>query len=360
MRLHGLLGILITSAGLALTSVARAETLEDLAAKAKGQSLTVATQSNQSMDLVFDAFTKKYGIKIENTVMRPSSAFTRIQTEQKNGQYGWDIWWGGSSTMVNNATPAGMLEKIDDYLLPEIKDPAVWRNADFMYGDSGHHVFTHIHELNYAILRNKSILPEIKFDTADDFLNPKLKGKIAMRDASLPNFGTFALATIYNAKGADFLKKLLTDQEPKVFENPQQLQSAIMRGGAAISIGLESTLWQQCRKEGGCKDVDELPQFSTAISWGQSVPNKPPHPEAVKLWLNWFLSKEGQQTTVDAWVKFNDTGALSLRKDVEPAPGHAQYLPDFTKPDQYVFVSIEKGAKEIAETTRIFKEATQR
>ena len=352
MRFLVLLGALM-----AVTTAAQAQSLDDLAAKAKGQSLVVSTQSNQSMDIVFDAFTKKFGVKIENTVMRPSSAQTRIQTEQQNGQFGWDLWWGGSSTMVNNATPAGLLEVIDDYLLPEIKDPKVWRNADFMYGDAGHHVFTHIHELEYAILRNTSILPAIKFDSLDDFLNPQLKGKIAMRDASAPNFGTFALATIYNARGPDFLKKLLTDQAPKVYENPQQLQSAIMRGGAAISIGLESTLWQQCRKEGGCKDVDELPQFAAAISWGQSVPKKPPHPEAVKLWLNWFLSKEGQQTTVDAWVKFNDTGALSMRKDVEPAPGHAQYLPDFTKPDQYVFVSIEKGAKEIADTIRIFKEA---
>jgi ABC-type Fe3+ transport system substrate-binding protein len=355
MRILLLLGALV-----AFALPASAQNLDELAAKAKGQSLVVSTQSNQSMDIVFDAFTKKFGIKIENTVMRPSSAFTRIQTEQKNGQYGWDIWWGGTSTMVNNANPAGLLEPIEGYLLPEIKDPSVWRNADFFYGDSGHHVVAHIHELNFAILRNHSVLPEIKFDDPNDFLNPKLKGKIAMRDASLPNFGTFALATIYNAKGPEFLKKLLSDQDPKVYENPQQLQSAIMRGGAAISIGLESTLWQKCRQDGGCKDVDELPQFAPAISWGQSVPKNPPHPDAVKLWLNWFLSKEGQQTTVDAWVKFNETGALSLRKDVEPAPGHAQYLPDFTKPDQYVFVSIERGAKEIAETTRIFKEATAR
>jgi hypothetical protein len=45
-----------------------------------------------------------------------------------------------------------------------------------------------------------------------------------------------------------------------------------------------------------------------------------------------------------------------MRKDVPPAPGHEQYLPDFSKPDQYVFVSSEKGSREIAETVKIFKE----
>jgi hypothetical protein len=47
-----------------------------------------------------------------------------------------------------------------------------------------------------------------------------------------------------------------------------------------------------------------------------------------------------------------------MRKDVEPAPGHAQYLPDFTQPDRYVFVSSEKGSQEINETIKIFKDVT--
>ena len=88
------------------------------------------------------------------------------------------------------------------------------------------------------------------------------------------------------------------------------------------------------------------------------MPKNPPHPEATKVWLNWFLSKDGQQTAVRHWAAQNPTGAVSMRKDVPPAPGHEQYLPDFAKANQYVFVSNEKGSKEIADTIKIFKEAT--
>jgi ABC-type Fe3+ transport system substrate-binding protein len=91
-----------------------------------------------------------------------------------------------------------------------------------------------------------------------------------------------------------------------------------------------------------------------------SVPKNPPHPEAVKLWLNWFMSKEGQEVKLRHWPKHNRTGAISMRKDVAPAPGHEQFLPDFTKPDQYVFVSTAKGSKEIAATVKLFKDATGR
>ena len=181
-----------------------------------------------------------------------------------------------------------------------------------------------------------------------------------MRDASTPNFGTFALATLYKQKGPEFVTRLLRDQDVKVFANPQQLETAITRGGQAVSLGLQSSIWEQCRKDGGCKDVEQLKQFSVAISWGMSVPKNPPHPEAMKVWLNWVLSKEGQEVVVREWVKHNSTGAVSMRRDVAPAPGHAQYLPDFSKPEQYVFVSTEKGSQEIKATVKLFKDITGR
>lgn len=357
--------LLIACAAICLATAAHAQAWQDdwkaTLEKAKGQTLTAVVQANQSLDLIFEDFTKKYGIKVDVTISRPSSTLTRIQTEQKNGQYVWDIWLGGTSNMVNNAAPAGMLEPMEPFfILPEVKEAANWRHPELIWGESKHQVFAHLNEINFPFLRNTKVLPEIKIDTADALLDPRLKGKISMRDVSTPNFGTFALATILHEKGPAFLAKFLKEQNPKIYENPQQLDAAITRGGQALAIGLESSFWQQCRRDGGCQDIDQLPHFTVAISWGQSVPKNPPHPEATKVWLNWFLSKEGQETAVRHWAKFNATGSVSMRKDVAPAPGHEQYLPDFTKADQYVFVSNEKGSKEIAETIKVFKEATGR
>jgi ABC-type Fe3+ transport system substrate-binding protein len=90
------------------------------------------------------------------------------------------------------------------------------------------------------------------------------------------------------------------------------------------------------------------------------VPKNPPHPEMTKLWVNWLLSREGQQAWVDAWAKYNTAGAVSMRKDVAPAPGHEQFLPDFNKPEQYVFVSSEKGSEEMDATIKLFKEVMGR
>lgn len=329
------------------------------AEKAKSQTLKPIVAGEEAYSLIFAEFTKKFGIKTEPTVARPSVALARFQTEQKNGQFNWDIWMGGTSNMSNVASPAGLLEPMEKYFIsPEVRDPAVWRDPHFIFGDRKRSVFTNANRVEFYVLRNNSVLPEVKVETWDDFLNPKLKGKIAIRDASVPNAGTFALATAYGVKGEAFLRKLLKDQEPKFYENPQQLDAAITRGSAALSIGLEAFVWDKCRNDGGCKEIDNLRQFGAATSAGLSVPKNPPNVEAVKIFLNWFLSKEGQEFWVKAWAEKNTSGALSMRKDVAPAKGHEAYLPDFTKPENYVFVSSEKGGVEVDATIKIFKEVS--
>lgn len=327
--------------------------------KAKGQPLTAMIAPEEAYTTVMAEFSKRFGIKTEATVSRPSSALSRVQTEQRSGQFGWDVWMGGTSNMVNAAAPAGLLEPMEKYfILPEVKDVSNWRHPDFLFGDSGRRVFTNANRVEFYVLRNLSVVPEVKVVTWDDLLNPKFKGKISVRDLSVPNGGTFAVATGYGVKGPDFVRKLLKDQEAKFYENPQQLENSIVRGGQAIAIGLESYIWDKCRADGGCKDVVQLQQFAAATSAGLTIPKNPPHPEVVKVFVNWYLSKEGQEVWVNARAKQNSSGAVSMRKDVPPFKGHENSLPDFSNPRNYVFVSSEKGSEEVDATIKIFKEIT--
>lgn len=329
--------------------------------RAKSQTLNAMIAGDDAYREILNLFSKKFGIRTEVTVSRPSSALARIQTEQKNGQFIWDIWMGGTSNMVNSASPAGLTEPMERYfILPEVKDPSNWRHPDFLFGDSRRTAFTTSNKLEFYVLRNVSVLPDVKVETWDDFLNPKLKGRIAIRDMSVPNAGTFAMATAYGVKGADFLGRLLKEQEVRFFENPQQLDAAITRGQVAVSVGLESYIWEKCRADGGCKDVENLRQFASAISIGLTVPKNAPDSDAVKVFVNWFLSKEGQELFVAAWAKQTTSGAVSMRKDVPPAKGHEESLPDFSNPRQYVFVSSEFGSKEIEETIKLYKAALGR
>jgi len=337
------------------------EALQTMAVGAKGQPLAIVHAEGGAFNEVLDIFSKKYGIEVQETVSRPSSILARIRTEQKNGQFVWDAWMGGTSNMVNEAAPIGALEPIEKYfVLNEVKDLSNWRSPDYIFGDSGHTAFAFVTKLEFFLVRNTDIVPDVHIKTWDDLLNPNLKGKISIRDASAPNAAVFPLATAYGVKGADFLRKFFKDQDPKVFDNPQQLDSSVMRGTQAVAIGTAEETVTRCHNDGGCKNIELMREFGSAISTGIAVPKNPPHPEVTKLWVNWLLSREGQQAWVDAWAKYNYGGAVSMRKDVAPAPGHEQFLPDFTKPEQYVFVSSEKGSKEVDATIKLFKEITGR
>lgn len=330
-------------------------------AKAQGQTLVVVYSDNKAFDTIIEEFTKQTGIKIQATVSRPSVILPRVKTEQNNGQYLWDVWWSITANMVNVAAPAGMLQPFEPLLvLPEVKDVNQWRHQDYLYGDPTRFVFTYSHEVSLSLHRNTDVVPALKFDDLNDLLDPRLKGKVVARDASQPNAGAFALTPIYKAKGEEFLRKLLKDQEPRILENPQQLDTTLIRGGAAIAIGMQNTSYATCMKDGGCRNIMPMPQLAITISRGLSVFKNAPHPEATKVFVNWLLSKEGQTVAVREWAKHNITGAVSMRKDVEPHPDHKADQPDFSKPEQYVWVSTDDGAQEIDAVVRIFKDATSR
>ena len=328
-------------------------------AKAKTQTLVMVNQGSKAFDNVIEAFTKKFGIKVEATVARPTVILPRVKTEQANGQYLWDIWWATTSNMVGVAAPAGMLQPFEPFLiLPEVKDVNQWRHKDYIYGDAAHMVFTHTHEVSFSVYRNVDVIPDLKTDDVQTLLDPRLKGKIVARDASQPNAGAWALAPIYKAKGGDFLTKLLKDQDARVMDNPQQLDTAIMRGGAAVALGMEASSYSHCVKDGGCKNIRPLGHLAAASSRGLSVFKNAPHPEATKIFINWVLSKEGQELFVKEWGAVNETGGVSMRKDVEPFPAHKDDLPDFNEASQYVWVATEDGAKEVDAVVKIFKEVT--
>ena len=324
--------------------------------KAKSQKLVLINQGSPAFDATLDIFSKKFGIKVEATVARPSSVVARVQTEQKNGLFLADVWWSITGQMTSIGVPSGMFEPFENFLvLPEVKDVANWRHPDYMYGDSKRMVFTHTHEVNRAIFRNRDVLPGVKIDSYDALLNPQLKGKIVVRDSSVPNAGSYALAPIYKAKGGDFLLKFLKEQQPRIYENPEQLDTALIRGAAALAIGGQSTSLAQCRTDGGCKNIDELDGFSVAVSRGLAIFKNTPNPDATKVFINWILSKEGQETFVREWARVNPSAAVSMRKDVAPAPGHEKDMPDFANAGQYVWASTQQGDEEIKKVAEIFK-----
>lgn len=329
--------------------------------QAKGETLNLILQPDEGYLDVVAAFRKRYPqIHVNTTLMNPSDAGPRILTEQQNGIYTWDAWWGTASNMNNVVLPANGLEDIRKYLvLPEVKDMSNWRDPAALYTDPAHpYVFVHTHFLMDLGVINTKLVPDGPNFSLSQLLAPSLKGRISIRLPNRPHGGTMMLAAIARAKGMGEVKELLTTMSPTYVDNDRQNFMLVSHGGSAIALGIPETILFQCYQYGGCKDLKPFP-LSFMHSRGVCIPKRPPHPAAATVWVNWLLSREGQEEYVRDWAKQNPSGAFSMRKDVPGDPSQASSIPDLEHIDQYVAVSTNAGRKEVQSIIRLYRSVSR-
>jgi ABC-type Fe3+ transport system substrate-binding protein len=330
------------------------------AVRAEDGSLVLAVQSLNGMEAVVEAFRRAHPeIRVKLTVQGPSALAPRILAEQRNGIYAWDSWWGLSANMNNVVLPAGGFDPIDgDFLSPEIKDGAKWRTGRPLHSSPARpFVFIHSAALERTALLNRSATRGLTIRTVRDLLHPRLKGRIAIRDPSRPNSGSYALSAMLDEAGPDFVRRLMSEMEPVLVENGRQLMTGVMRGDYAVAIGTPPDLYITCKQGGGCREISQLPFGTYLNTFGVAVLKNPPHPNAAKLWVNWLLSREGQSRFVAAFRSVNAPGAVSLRSDVEPDPSQPDAVPDFARLDQYTAPGLEGGKASLDELKKILAEA---
>jgi ABC-type Fe3+ transport system substrate-binding protein len=305
------------------------------------------------------AFQKKYPeIKTEFTGIRASDFAPRVITEYKNKQHLWDVAFDGSNNAKRSLAPIGILiEDIHDYIiLPEIKDDNNWYGGfeeGFKITDS---------KSLYAFSINAPTAPYVNTDAIpsnfniDDLIDPKWKGKITIDDPRVPAHGSMTLTAIYNLKGEEFLRKLMIDQQPVYVRNVRQQTEWLATGKYPIGIGIDETYLQVMQKEGVGKNVRKLWKgMEPGIVHGSTIQpfNNPPHPNASKVFVNWALSKEGQE----AFRKVIGDEP-SRRKDV-PEPDPAVF-PGWDELMKYKFTLIqEKGMAAMDFVTALAKKVVK-
>lgn len=327
--------------------------------EANGSELKLVVQPNPGFEQVIAVFKEKYpDIKVTYTNANPSAFAPRLITEQKNGLFAWDVWWSSASNMNFVALPADALEKVPDYLiLPEVKDESKWQNPKYLYtSDRGPYVFVHTHYLQNLGYYNTDLVPGGELKSVQDMINPKLKGMIALRAPTRPHGGTQMLAAAYKIAGEDWLKTLFTDMEPVIVDNARQVTDGVIRGDFAVGIGTDNEVLNECLEAGGCQNIKLVP-FNYMHSLAISIPKNPPNPAAAKVFVNWLLSKEGQDIFVREWGKVQDYAAHSMRKDVKPDPRQLDNIPDFSNLDQYVAVSLDSGGAAMDKVTELFNQS---
>lgn len=246
----------------------------------------------------------------------------RILSERRAEKYLADVVLHGVTPNYTVFYRAKMLDPVRPALiLPEVLDESKWFEGKHRYSDrEKEYVFVHVGTPQTgSIAYNTGLVDRQEFKSFWDFLNPKWKGKILARDIrGAFGRGTGAMIFYYHNSeiGPKFIRRLFAEMDVSLFRDFRQGEDWLAQGKFPICFFCAV---YQAQKQG--LPVEEFgvmkegaglaPQRGTV-----ALMSKGPHPNAAKIFINWWLSREGQTTMQTALAKSGDTVPDSLREDV--------------------------------------------
>ena len=270
------------------------------AAKKEGRVVVAIPPSAELRKQIEPAFKRKFGFEMEPVAARGAQNASRIIQESKGGVKFFDALITGSGSALT-VLHAGYLDPLESaMILSEVKDPKQWWGGHVWEDNvtNKRSLYSFIADADTGGLwYNADLVKPEEMRSFDDLLNPKWKHKIGLNDPRIGGSGQSLWSFLWEIKGEDYLKKLV-QQELFLSRNTRQIADALARGAIAISIGLGVSEFEPHLKAG--LPVKELPKPKEGLPASSAfgvvgIVKDPPHPNAAKLFINWLLSKEGQE-----------------------------------------------------------------
>lgn len=309
------------------------------AAKTEG-TVVISYFTDPGVEPILKQFEKQFGIKVEASAGRPNEIVPKILTEQKNGQFNWDVLVQPVSNVRLVLEPVGGLEPILPFLvLPEVKDDSKWHggvtgkipmNPLFVFYDgiAGP-------QNGFQVNRDKVSRQEVS--NWKDLLKPEWKGKFGIYYPRRPANLTIGLACSRPAfesdkQWEDYVRAFFA-QKPIALPQFRGVADWLAKGRYDLVVGADGSYLDELKAKLKLNVDDQVGEnFCQGSPYGTgrslAVPKNPPHRNAAKVFINWYLTKDIQEAVVKA---YRDMGwkNVSRRTDVEdPEPEYRRAVID--------------------------------
>lgn len=256
-------------------------------------------------DRVLDGFKKKFPkIKVSTLLGAGGQLGARILAERRGEKYLADIFSAGANTLHDVLYKAQSLEPIKPALmLPEVLDLSKWHEGEHRYIDpEKRYIFAFVaNSQSGQVQYNTQRVNPKEFNSYWDLVDPKWKGKIASLDPTTFGMGA-ALQFFYfhPALGPAFLRKFYGEMQVTLGRDARQLTDWLVSGKFSLCMrcnaGSEVGKAVEQRLPIGSLDSESWREGagSSAAGGTLGIPSRAPHPNAAKVFVNWFLSREGQ------------------------------------------------------------------
>lgn len=274
---------------------------------------------------VLDAFKKQYPeIEVVTVTGRGSQLGKRIVAERRAGKYLVDIYVGGPYTVASMLIPIKSLDPISEALiLPEVRDESSWITGKHRYTDPGR-------KYNLAFIANPgarqiayntNLVNPAEFKSFRDLLNPKWKGKIVSMEPTARYIGATTQFMYYHPElGPEFFQEFFGGMDLTYSRSNRQMTDWLATGKYALCVGC--LYIPRAQKQGLPVEQFDTSQWKegSGISAGGgtiSLINKAPNPNAARVFINWFLSRDGQMALqrVPDRDEHHNSGRMDIPKD---------------------------------------------
>ena len=275
-------------------------------ANAKGRLVMYCSATNEMCEAEANAFGEKHDVKVSFIRNGSGSTFAKIEAEKNNPQA--DVWYGGTLDPQSQAGELGLLEAYRspnvDQLVERFQDPAKVK------GNLSSAIYMGILGFGVNTERLKKLgITEIP-KCWKDLTDPRLKGEIQIADPQSSGTAYTAIATFVQLWGEDEAFNYFKQLHPNI---SQYTKSGIApsrntaRGETTIGIGFLHDYAME--KQQGAQIELIVPCEGTGYELvGVSILKGARNMENAKLFVDWALSKEGQEV---AWKKGNSLQTLT-------------------------------------------------
>jgi iron(III) transport system substrate-binding protein len=305
------------------------------AAEQEGEVIYSASGSYRFLEEFHKAFPK---IKTTAVSASCNQIVSRIMTERRAGKYLADVVRCGM-TSAHSLYRAKTLQPVNTALiLPEVNDLTKWWQGKHHYSDpEGKYLFisagsTYVRFASY----NTDLVKPAELKSFWDLLTPRWRGKLVATDPRTGEGRNGSRFLFYNPElGPQYLRRLLSETELRLSRDYRQATDWLAQKQYALFLFSQSDDTLTASQQG-------LPvQILDTTGWKEGVGldpiagaamlmDKPAHPNAARVLLNWLLSRDGQ---------------LAVQRDPELAGRTDSLRNDISKANVHPMMRRREGVK---------------
>lgn len=304
-------------------------------AAAKSEGTVVVAGSPDLAKPMSEGFERDTGIKVRFLGGNPRDLSGRVEREVRSNNVTVDILLGGASdlTLVKEGFAVPLKPQ---FMLPGVTDPKNWTEGAIKWVDNAQmYMFEGAEYVNAQPFFNTTVLKPDEIKNWKDMLKPEYRGKIVAVDPRTAGSGQAAAAYLAHLFGFDFVKQLYVEQKVVLSRDARQAVEWTARGVYPIVIGGSPTDFEIFKAAG----IDTMMVGDMADGPGTTVggfsimwqPKGSPHPNAAKVFVNWYASKPGQE----AYIASKGTPSRRTDIDMSAIPDYLLMKPGKTYLDGY-------------------------